>query len=295
MTSTWPRSIAQGREGGVAFRRAARAVGALCSAAVRAFVRVGCLCWAALLLAPAVRADELVLVPAGTFPMGSLGGDADERPVRRVTLPAFRIDRTEVTQGAYARCVAAGACRPARRYAGLESAELPAVGVSWEDAVAYCRYVRKRLPTEAEWERAARGTDGRSYPWGAGLDCRRANFGNFDGEGPCAGTHPGRVGPVGRFPGGRSPVGAFDMGGNAWEWVADWYGPYGGPTTDPRGPVRGRFRVVRGGSCCSYFAMPRATNRARFEPDYAGDDVGFRCASSVGGHVGPSSASSSAR
>jgi formylglycine-generating enzyme required for sulfatase activity len=232
---------------------------------------------------PAV-AQEMVRVPAGTFTMGSDRGDADERPERQVRLAAYSIDRHEATQAQYGRCVRAGACRAPKQYVGSVGPTLPVVGVTWHDAARYCAWVGKRLPSEAEWERAARGQDGRTYPWGAGLSCAKANFGSFLGDGPCAGSNPGRILAVGSRPAGISPTGAHDLAGNVWEWVDDIYAPYpmGGPDkavskNGGQGPGRAR-RVVRGGSCCSYFAMPTTTNRLAFPPDYADNDIGFRCA-----------------
>jgi formylglycine-generating enzyme required for sulfatase activity len=225
------------------------------------------------------RPDSMVRVAPGTFTMGSEHGDPDERPSHPVTLPGYAIDHFEVTQARYAECVRAGVCRAAVKYPEADGPTLPAVGVSWLDAERYCRWTGKRLPTEAEWERAARGTDGRTYPWGAGLDCARANFGNFAGDGPCARVNPGRVLPVGSRPTGQSPEGAEDMAGNVWEWVADVYAPYGqGQRPSTRAPAADAPRVVRGGSCCSYFAMPTTTNRLSFPPTYADRDLGFRCA-----------------
>jgi formylglycine-generating enzyme required for sulfatase activity len=232
----------------------------------------------------AARSSEpgrMVRLEAGTFTMGSSTGEPDERPERRVSLAAFLIDRTEVTQAAYAACERGRACRPAARYPGAEGASLPAVGVSFRDAAAYCAFAGKRLPTEAEWERAARGTDGRTYPWGEDLACHRANFGNFMGAGPCSAVNPGRILPVGSRSVGSTPEGVLDLGGNVWEWVEDLYAPYPGSSTASRPAPRpgppGK-RVVRGGSCCSYFAMPRAANRLAFPPDYRDGDLGFRCA-----------------
>jgi formylglycine-generating enzyme required for sulfatase activity len=232
-----------------------------------------------LLTAGVARADrpaapEMVEVPAGSYVQGTRRGEPDERPPHRVRLAAFRIDRREVTQAEYAACVKAGFCTAPRRYPGCVGDRLPVVGVSWHDAVAYCRWRGERLPSEAEWERAARGTDRRRFPWGDALECKRANFGNFIGAGPCAAENPGHVLPVGSRPEGASPVGALDMAGNVWEWTADRYLRYA--DAKPAGPPD--HRVVRGGSCCSYFALPTTTNRLSFPASYRDRDIGFRCA-----------------
>jgi formylglycine-generating enzyme required for sulfatase activity len=224
----------------------------------------------------------LVRILAGPFVMGG-GPEADERPRRTVVLAAFEIDADEITRAEYAACVAAGACKPATSppdaaRAGDTGAKRPVTGVSWSDADAYCRWAHKRLPTEAEWERAARGTDGRTYPWGEALDCTRANFGNYDGEGRCP-RNPGRTVDVGSF--ARAGEELHDLAGNVWEWVADWYDARyytHAPSENPRGPSKGERRVVRGGACCSMFGLPRASNRNAFPPDYRDDDLGFRCA-----------------
>jgi eukaryotic-like serine/threonine-protein kinase len=223
--------------------------GAVVSAAAAAVVR-----------APAA---DRVSVPSGPFLHGSTGAD-DERPRETRRLPAFRIDRTEVTRGMYARCVAARKC--ATPPVDLASDEtLPITQVSWDDARAYCAFAGGRLPTEVEWEKAARGGDGREFPWGNQADCARGNWGNFDGEGPCAGKNPGRPVAVGQYPTGASPYGALDLGGNVWEWVADKY------------DLDASRRVVRGGSCCSYFVEPRAANRNAWDPRHRDGDLGFRC------------------
>jgi formylglycine-generating enzyme required for sulfatase activity len=200
-----------------------------------------------------------------------------------VFVSAFDLDRDEVTRADYLRCVAAGACAaPDPPDPPDPPDSTPITGVSWRDASSYCRFVKKRLPTEAEWEKAARGSDGRLYPWGNQPECAQANFGNYQGEGRCP-TNPGRPVPVGEFP-GASPYGVRDLAGNVWEWVADKYdrGYYAhAPRRDPPGPKNGEKRVVRGGACCSMFGLPRASNRLAFPEDYRDVDLGFRCARSL--------------
>ena len=223
-------------------------------------------------------APAMVPVPAGTFVMGSNSDEPDERPAHRVTVDAFLLDRDEVTVAAYGHCVDAGKCAPPRR--AERAADEPVTWVSWQDADTYCRFIGARLPTEAEWERAARGDDARRYPWGDAPDCRAANFGNYRGEGRCP-DNPGRPVAVGRYDKGRSRFGARDLAGNVWEWVADRYDAayYAhSPAKNPRGPAAGDRRVVRGGACCSMFGLPRAANRVAFPPDYTDEDLGFRCA-----------------
>jgi formylglycine-generating enzyme required for sulfatase activity len=209
------------------------------------------------------RADR-ILIPAGPFVRGSVRA-LDERPIEHKTLPAFHIDRTEVTRAMYARCVAAHRC-PQPDLDLASEPELPVTNVSWNDARTFCAFAGGRLPSEDEWEKAARGTDGREFPWGAEPACSRANWGNFDGEGPCRTENPGRPVAVGTHPAGASPYGVQDLAGNVWEWVATAYRDE---------PDR---RTVRGGSCCSYFVEPRAANRNGWAPDYKDVDLGFRCA-----------------
>jgi len=234
--------------------------------------------------------------------MGSDDADADEKPAHRVHLDDFLIAVHPVTNAEYERFVReTGHRAPAiyelplvvtaggpdrertfrasgQPYVWLDSEapkdrlNHPVTLVRWEDSIAYCAWLSGatgrivRLPSEAEWEKAARGADGREYPWGNDADCARGNWGSFEGEGPCAGKNPGRPVPVGQYPAGASPYGVLDLGGNVWEWVADKY------DEDPK------RRVVRGGSCCSYFVGPRAPNRNAWAPQHRDADLGFRCA-----------------
>ena len=215
----------------------------------------------------------MVYVPAGEFTMGSDKGDSDERPVHTVYLDAFYIDRTEVTNARYRACVKAEACdAPSNTtyYDNADYAQHPVVYVSWNDADAYCRWAGKRLPTEAEWEKAARGTDGRTYPWGEGIDCDHAQY---DG---CA----GKTVSVESNPKGASPYGALDMVGNVWEWLADWYNSdyYDqSPRSNPRGPNSGEYRVLRGGSWNFQPNDVRGAERGMRHPDEPSPVAGFRC------------------
>jgi formylglycine-generating enzyme required for sulfatase activity len=194
----------------------------------------------------------MVYVPAGEFLMGSADDDPDaaddEKPQHTVYLDAFWIDRTEVTNAQYRQCVEAGGCYEPECWDDddYNAPDQPVVCVKWHDAQAYAEWVGGRLPTEAEWEKAARGTDGRIYPWGnSAPDCYKANYAG------CA-AHPLSVGS---HPDGASPYGALDMAGNVREWVADWYDKdyYSRSVfSNPNGPDFGSFRVRRGGSFLDY-------------------------------------------
>jgi formylglycine-generating enzyme required for sulfatase activity len=213
----------------------------------------------------------MVPVPAGVFPMGSPSGDQDETPVHDVFLDAFLIDRNLVTGGQYRTFLHAnGRGRPTFFETGDITGRLPVVAVDWFDARDYCQWLGKRLPTEAEWEKAARGTDGRTYPWGDEIDHSLANYGGG----------PGRTTEVGSYETGVSPYGVYDMAGNVWQWLSDWYdgGYYAvSPGRNPQGPESGTFRILRGGSWGSNPYSLRSTYRIRNEPAITGGFIGFRC------------------
>ena len=223
---------------------------------------------------------EMVWVGGGEFLMGSRESEKDaeddEHPQRRVHLDGFWIDKCEVTVGEYRRfCQATGReMTKAPRWGWIN--DHPVVNVTWDDAAAYAKWAEKRLPTEAEWEKAARGTDGRKYPWG--------NEEPGDGRCNLSGSKDGyeRTAPVGRYPSGASPYGCLDMAGNVWEWCADWYDPgyyKSGPTRNPPGPSSGVSRVLRGGSWSNYARYTRCANRNLIHPTLRSvSGFGFRCA-----------------
>lgn len=227
------------------------------------------------------ESDEMVLhyVPAGPFYMGSPEGvgEENEHPLHVLSLDAFWIDETEVTNAQYRMCVEAGVCEipSVEGYDPLERGNWP-VEVTWRAAQAYCTWAGGRLPTEAEWEKAARGTDARTYPWGdEEPDCTRANHDSLR-EGWCFAG----LAPVGSFLAGASPYGALDMAGNVEEWVNDWYDAnyYGqSPEQNPLGPDSGEYRVARG---CNWYHPAeyiRAAYRASGAPDDTTMPLGFRC------------------
>jgi formylglycine-generating enzyme required for sulfatase activity len=224
--------------------------------------------------------EEMVRIPAGFFVRGTLAGGYDEKPERRVYLGAYSIDRYEVTNHQYQGFVKATGHRkagPPSRYAKnmarMQGVNQPVVYVSWDDAESYCRWKGKRLPTEAEWEKAMRGVDGRRWPWGNEPNVLASNW-----------SHPGDgfpvTAPVGSFPRDVSPFGVADGSGNVMEWAADWYreDAYGDPIErDPKGPDQGVYRVLRGGGYTSTGTDVRITSRSRMVPDFRDETIGFRC------------------
>ncbi len=228
----------------------------------------------------------MVYVPEGNFIMGG-SFYAEERPSHTANLNAYWIDNTEVTNAMYAKCEQAGSCQlpvhsnSATRtnyYRNPQYDNYPVIWVNWEDAYSYCKWAEARLPTEAEWEKAARGTDGRSYPWNPG----NWNIGpsndllNFD-------SYVGDTTAVGSYPSGASPYGALDMAGNVWEWVNDWFDSNyyaSSPVSNPAGPSSGTYRVLRGGAWFSNGAHINVDFRYWRDPAFSDLSIGFRCARS---------------
>jgi formylglycine-generating enzyme required for sulfatase activity len=244
---------------------------------------------ALLLLGSVALADDgapMVKVPAGKFQMGCDPADKEacgdhtqtnQGPLHAVTVSAFEIDKFEVSQSLYASCVKASACtRPSKKFNPDQYGNFPVAWVTWRQADAYCKWAGKRLPTEAEWEKAARGTDARKFPWGNdALDCNLANYENCKNSTDEVKAHDK----------GQSPFGAVNMLGNVAEWVSDWYDPdyYGTPAaaSDPQGAAKGDNKIFKGGN---WSAPDKAILRASFrdteDPDNDTDNVGFRCACS---------------
>jgi formylglycine-generating enzyme required for sulfatase activity len=225
---------------------------------------------------------EMVYVPAGCFMMGTEDGSKDLRPVHEVCQDAFWMSRTEVTNGQYKACVDAGACSPPRDrtyYDDPAYADHPAVNVGWSQASAYAAWIGGRLPTEAQWEYAARGPEGWMYPWGNNdPTCDLANI--WIGASSCVGS----TSPVGSYPDGASWVGALDMAGNVFEWTADWYGSYSAEAqANPTGPDSGDTRVLRGGAWINDQVYARAVYRGSLLPSNRASYIGLRvvCASPI--------------
>jgi formylglycine-generating enzyme required for sulfatase activity len=216
---------------------------------------------------PRLRGHNWVRIPAGSFTMGE-GDSAHE-----VYVDEYEIGRYPVTVEEYVRYVEEGGSEPQEWDKQQQHPNRPVVHVSWREAQEYCRWAGARLPTEAQWERAARGVEGRVYPWGnEDPDETRANYDK---------TGLGEPSPVGLFPKGGTPegVGVEDLAGNVWEWVADWYADYAsGGQRNPTGPASGELKVLRGGAWFSDATEVRTVYRFRFKPESRYNSFGFRCA-----------------
>ncbi len=222
-------------------------------------------------------------VLAGNFIMGSDNYSyAQEKPVHTVYLDSFYIDKYEVTNALYKACVDTGLCSPPKEmksytrnsyYGNSQYDDYPVIYVDWNMSNTYCQWRGAQLPTEAQWEKAARGTDGRDYPWGEGIACSKANSLN------CS---VGDTAIVGSYKNGVSPYGIYDMAGNVWEWVADWYSEtyyQNSPQSNPLGPESGQYRALRGGAFGD--SDLRVSNRLRDDPANNFYSIGFRCARSA--------------
>lgn len=236
-------------------------------------------------LEPALLQETpMVVIPEGPFEMGASGTQAleDERPAHRVALGEFSMDLYEVATAQYGAFLTATG-RPApwlwEMVSVARHADRPIVGVDWQDADAYCRWKGKRLPTEAEWEKAARGLDRRLYPWGNQLPTKDvANFAlgaRF--------SYSQVLMPVQSYESGKSPFGLYQMAGNVWEWVSDWYGVNyyeRSPGSNPAGPEQGQFKVLRGGSWSDLPKYLLTYGRFKLPPETRNSYTGFRCAKS---------------
>jgi len=226
---------------------------------------------------------KMVYIPAGWFWMGCSQNDNqckdDAKPYHKVYLDAYYIDKNDVTVDEYTKCVNVGGCTAAYtggdcNYGVSGKGDNPINCVDWNQARAYCRWKGWDLPTEAQWEKAARGTDGRIYPWGNQFDCNNS----CNSVSPC--SHSSTC-AVGSYTTDRSPYGVMDMAGNVGNWCRDWYGKNyyaNSPDHNPTGPDSGQYRVHRGGPRSSFFTgYLRVSNRGINAPSYRGYDVGFRC------------------
>ena len=217
---------------------------------------------------------EMVFVPAGEFLMGDEDLDRNMRPQHAVYLDAYWIDQTEVTNAHYLACIQDSACRgiePSHYVYDDSKSDHPVVYVTWQDAVDFCEWAGKTLPTEAQWEKAARGTDGRLYPWGNNPPAPR--LANYEQEAD------GTV-PVGSYPLGAIPYGALDMAGNVYEWTQDWYEwDYykNSPYKNPRGPETGKYHVKRGAAWGSFVDFILRTGFRKYTGSLQGYHLGFRC------------------
>jgi formylglycine-generating enzyme required for sulfatase activity len=238
----------------------------------------------------------MALVPAGPFEMGSYDGAEDEQPVHTVILNDFYIDQYEVTNSQYATCVNEGVCDPTTDTTAFESsysrgiyygnpeyADYPVIYANWYEAQKYCEWRGARLPTEAEWEKAARGDlDGKNYPWGNEspvCEFGAMNGAKFDDDGNCNNTDTEEVGSY-----SANGYGLYDMAGNVWEWVSDFYDENyyaNSPTENPSGPEEGSYPVIRGGSWNNHVDRLRVSDRRFNDPKSGSLSSGFRCARDV--------------
>lgn len=227
--------------------------------------------------------EEMVLIPAGSFQMGSEVWGSDEKPVHTVQLSSFYMDKYEVTNGKYKKCVDAGSCSAPSNstsftrsfyYGDNRYDNYPVIYVSWDDARKYCQWKGKRLPTEAEWEYAARGgLSGAKYPWGDAIKDSDANY--FDS----GDSEDNDTMAVGSY--AANGYGLYDMAGNVCEWMNDWYEEKyykSSPSRDPQGPSNGEYRVVRGGSWGNKSFGIRVSYRVRSNASFRYYNLGFRCA-----------------
>jgi formylglycine-generating enzyme required for sulfatase activity len=244
--------------------------------------------------------SRMLYVPGGIFRIGDDDGENNVKPSQLIRLDPYFIDETEVTNGQYAQCVDAGDCAPPRNntvpldrdiiyYGASAYDDYPVIQVSWYDAQTFCEWRGARLPSEAEWEKAA-GYDAVQslklrYPWGDGFIGTNLNYCDsgcpLDKKDTAVNDGHADTAPVGSYMDGRSPLGLYDMAGNVMEWVGDWYDPkYYAEITDtnPRGPLAGEFKALRGGSWLSAEDEVTVTVRGSFDPTVARDNLGFRCA-----------------
>ena len=206
------------------------------------------------------------------------GWFAAEQPAHSVDVSAFYMDVYEVTNAAYQSCVDAGQCKPPRMnnsathptyYGDKQYDNYPVINVNWDNAKTYCEWRGARLPSEAEWEKAARGTDGRTYPWGEKADKTYANY---------QATNLGDPTAVGSYESGKSPYGLYDMAGNVWEWVANWYDVYPGGDPQASPDFGQKARGLRGGAWLDPSNSLRSAYRGALDPTHSFGNIGFRCA-----------------
>jgi len=227
-------------------------------------------------------ANPMIVIPAGDFVMGSEEGGRNEQPTRTVSLSVFQINQFEITQYHYGEFIkATGHRSPLSRYSKnverFNDMNQPVVYVSWLDAEAFCKWQGARLPTEAEWEKAAKGAGTNSWPWG---EEPKSIYGNFLG----AEDGSPYTAFVGSFSKDQSSYHVYDMAGNAQEWISDWYDELyyeKGTAQNPKGPDRGDMKTLRGGSWNDSYLSGRVAARIKMFPDYRDTTVGFRCAKDV--------------